>query len=64
MIFMPMIFRKSRVNIILFLVARHLSKQSGFNVALPSMTLELRRRKVEKKSFDCKEVRKIQQEMQ
>lgn len=63
MILIPAIFRKSRVNISLFLVAKHLSKQSGFDVILPSMTLELGRRKVEEKSFNCKDVRKIQEKI-
>lgn len=63
MILIPVIFRKSRVNISLFLVTKHLSKQSGFDVILPSMTLELGRRKVEEKSFNCKDVRKIQEKI-
>lgn len=33
-------FRKSRVKISLFLVAKHLSKQLGYDVILPSMTCQ------------------------
>jgi len=54
-------FRKSRVNVSLFLVAKHLGRQIGYDVTLPSMT---RWSWKGDKRLSSKEVRKIQKEIQ